>query len=91
MKQPFAESTPCPYTHGMNVELTPDAALWVQAEVAAGRFATPEDALRFAVSHAKTSTLREELAAAEREGGRFTTADVRIFARDHLDTLPTGR
>jgi Arc/MetJ-type ribon-helix-helix transcriptional regulator len=75
----------------MNVELTPDAALWVEAEVAAGRFRTPEDALRFAVNHAKTSILREELAAAEREGGRFTTADIRIFARDHLDTQADGR
>ena len=75
----------------MNVELTPDAALWVEAEVAAGRFATPEDALRFAVNHVKTSTLRKELAAAEREDGCFTSADVRNFARAHLDTQADGK
>jgi Arc/MetJ-type ribon-helix-helix transcriptional regulator len=68
----------------MKVELTPDAALWVEAEVAAGHFPTPEDALRFAVNAAKTSTLRQELEAAEREGGRFSTDEVRCFAREHL-------
>jgi hypothetical protein len=69
----------------MKVELTPDAALWVEAEIAAGRFPTPEDALRFAVNSAKTRTLRDELEAAEREGGSFTTEDVRQFARERLN------
>jgi hypothetical protein len=31
--------------------------------------------------------LPEELAAAEAEGGSFTTDDVRRHARDHLDRL----
>ena len=75
----------------MKVELTPDAAIWVEAELAAGRFATAEDAVRFAINQAKTATLCAEIEAAEREGGRFTTADVRRFARERLDTLPTGR
>jgi hypothetical protein len=46
----------------------------------------PEDAVRFAVNSAKTRTLRDELEAAEREGGSFITEDVRRFARERLDT-----
>ena len=41
----------------MKVDLTPDAAEWVAAEVAAGRFATPEDAVRYAVNATKLATL----------------------------------
>ncbi len=69
----------------MKVELTPDAAQWVEAEVAAGRFPTPEDAIRFAVSYAKMAQLRGELEAAEAEGGAFSMDDVRRFARAYLD------
>jgi hypothetical protein len=71
----------------MKIELTPDAALWVEAEVAAGRFPTAEDAVRHAVNQAKLIELRGELAAAEAEGGSFSTDDVRRYARDHLDRL----
>lgn len=71
----------------MKVELTPDAAQWVEAELAAGRFSTAEDAIRHAVNQAKLLELRAELAAAEAEGGSFTTDDVRRYARDHLDRL----
>ena len=71
----------------MKVELTPDAAQWVEAELAAGRFPTAEDAIRHAVNQAKLIELRAELAAAEAEGGSFTTDDVRRYARDHLDCL----
>ena len=69
----------------MKVELTPDAALWIEAELAAGRFATAEDAVRFAINSAKTRTLRDELEAAEREDGSFSTEEVRRFARERLD------
>ena len=65
----------------MKVELTPDAAQWVQTELAAGRFPTAEDAIRHAVNQAKLIELRAELAAAEAEGGSFTTEDVRLYAR----------
>jgi Arc/MetJ-type ribon-helix-helix transcriptional regulator len=75
----------------MKVELTPDAAQWVEAELAAGRFSTAEDAVRYAVNHAKQSILRGELEAAEAEGGSYTTDDVRRFAREHLDALASGR
>jgi Arc/MetJ-type ribon-helix-helix transcriptional regulator len=71
----------------LKVELTPDAAQWVQTELAAGRFATAEDAIRHAVNQAKLIELRAELAAAEAEGGSYTTNDVRRHARGHLDRL----
>lgn len=69
----------------MKVELTPDAAQWVEAALAAGRFATAEEAVRHAVNAAKLSELRSELDAAETEGGSFTTQEVRQFARERLD------
>jgi Arc/MetJ-type ribon-helix-helix transcriptional regulator len=71
----------------VKIELTPDAAQWVQAELAAGRFPTAEDAIRHAINQAKLAELRAELAAAEAEGGSFSTDDVRRYARDHLDRL----
>ena len=71
----------------MKVELTPDAAQWVRAEIAAGTFPTPEDAVRHAIQQAKLIALRTTLDAAEAEGGSFTTDDVRRHAREHLDSL----
>jgi Arc/MetJ-type ribon-helix-helix transcriptional regulator len=69
----------------MKVELTPDAAQWVEAALATGRFATAEDAVRYAINYAKISEIRTELESAEAEGGSFTTDDVRRFAREHLN------
>jgi Arc/MetJ-type ribon-helix-helix transcriptional regulator len=71
----------------VKVELTPDAAQWVEAELAAGRFPTAEDAIRYAVNYAKMAELRAELEAAEAEGGNFTSDEVRRFAREHLDRV----
>jgi hypothetical protein len=71
----------------VKIELTPDAAQWVQAELAAGRFPTAEDAVRHAINQTKLAELRSEIAAAEAEGGSFTSDDVRRYARDHLDRL----
>jgi Arc/MetJ-type ribon-helix-helix transcriptional regulator len=71
----------------LKVELTPDAAQWVQAEIAAGTFPTAEDAVRHAVQQAKLNALRNALDAAEAEGGSFTTDEVRGHARAHLDEL----
>jgi Arc/MetJ-type ribon-helix-helix transcriptional regulator len=94
---PFYEIRPTLYTFArrgakpMKVELTPDAAIWVEAELAAGRFATAEDAVRFAINEAKTAILRAEIKAAELEGGRFTSDEVRRFARGHLDASSPGR
>ena len=71
----------------MKVELTPDAEQWVQAELAAGRFATAEDAVRYAINRAKRAELRDMLDASEAEGGSLTTDEARQHVRDHLDRL----
>lgn len=69
----------------MKVELTPDAAQWVQAEVAAGNFPTAEDAVRFAIHQAKITALRAKLDAAVAAGGDNSAADVRAYVREHLE------
>jgi len=71
----------------VKVELTPDAAQWVEAELAAGRFATAEDAVRYAIIWAKRAELREMLESAEAEGGSHSGEDVRRYVREHLDRL----
>ena len=71
----------------MKVELTPNDAQWVKAEIAAGTFPTPEDAVRYAIAQAKLNALRNALDAAEAEGGSFTTDEVRRHASEHLDRL----
>lgn len=59
----------------MNIEITPDAAQWVQSVVASGRFITAEDAVRYAINRAKRAELREMLDATEAEGGAFSTEE----------------
>ena len=71
----------------MKIELTPDAAHWVQAEIAAGTFPTAEDAVRYAINQAKTIALRAKLDAAVAEGGDNSADDVRDYVRRHLDRL----
>jgi len=71
----------------VNIELTPDAAEWVKAEIAAGRFPTAQDAVRLAINQAKLIELRGELTAAEAEGGNFTVEEMRRYAGNHLDGL----
>jgi Arc/MetJ-type ribon-helix-helix transcriptional regulator len=65
----------------VKVQLTPDAAQWVEAEIAAGTFPTAEDALRYAVSELRVNALRATLDSAVAEGGRHTTADARAHVR----------
>jgi Arc/MetJ-type ribon-helix-helix transcriptional regulator len=69
----------------VKVELTPDAAQWVEAEIAAGTFPTPEDAIRYAVSVLRANVLRATLDAAVAEGGSHTSEDVRQYVREHLE------
>jgi Arc/MetJ-type ribon-helix-helix transcriptional regulator len=71
----------------VNVELSPDAAEWVEARLAAGRFSTREDAVRYAINRAKRADLCEMLDSAEAEGGSHTSEEVRRHVRDHLDRL----
>ena len=59
----------------MKIELTPDAAQWVQVNFASGRFVTVEDAVRYAMNRAKRAELRDMLDATEAEGGSDSTAD----------------
>lgn len=70
---------------GMKVELTPDAAQWVEAEIAAGTFPTPEDAIRHAVSELRSNALRARLDAAVAEGGSHTSEDVRRYVREQIE------
>jgi Arc/MetJ-type ribon-helix-helix transcriptional regulator len=71
----------------MKIELAPDAALWVEAEVASGRFRTAEDAVRYAINQVKLMEIRARLDAAEAEGGEFTTEEVRQYAYEYLDRV----
>ena len=71
----------------MKVELTPDAAQWVAAEIEAGTFPTAEDAVRYAISQAKLIALRNALDAAEAEGGSHTADEALQYVSDHLDNL----
>jgi Arc/MetJ-type ribon-helix-helix transcriptional regulator len=66
----------------MKFELTPDVAPWVEAGVADGRFASVEDAVRYAVNRTKQAELRDMLAATEAEGGGFTADEVRQHLRE---------
>jgi len=68
----------------MNVELSSDAEAWVRQSIAEGRFATPEDAIRFAVDQAKRDELRQKLAASEEEGGAHSADSARAFVRKQL-------
>jgi Arc/MetJ-type ribon-helix-helix transcriptional regulator len=69
----------------LKIELTADSASWVNAEVAAGTFSSPEDAVRFAITQAKMIALRHRLEAAEAEGGINSSEDVLAYVTQHLD------
>jgi Arc/MetJ-type ribon-helix-helix transcriptional regulator len=69
----------------VKVQLTPGAAQWVEAEIAAGSFPTAEDAVRYALSELRVKALRATLDAAVAEGGNNTTAEVRAHVREHLE------
>lgn len=69
----------------MQIELTPEAARWVEAEVAAGAYPSPEEAVRDAVDRLRLATLRAKLDAAIAEGGRNSSEDAMRFVRNHLE------
>jgi Arc/MetJ-type ribon-helix-helix transcriptional regulator len=71
----------------MKIELTPDAARWVEMEIASGRFRTAEEAVRYAINQVKIMEIRATLEAAEAEGGEYTTEEVRRYVCEHLDRL----
>jgi Arc/MetJ-type ribon-helix-helix transcriptional regulator len=71
----------------MNIERPSDAEAWVRRAIAEGRFAPPEDAIRFAVDKAKVDELRQKLTAAEEEGGEYSLDEVRAFVHEQLARL----
>jgi Arc/MetJ-type ribon-helix-helix transcriptional regulator len=71
----------------MKIELTPDAAQWVEAEVAAGMFPTAEDAVRYAIQKTKTDALRAKLDAAVAEGGENSAEYVQRYVSERLDRV----
>lgn len=70
----------------MKIELTPDSATWVKAELDAGHFATAEDAVRFAIEQAKLAALRATIEASLARGGSLTADDVMNSVRHRLAT-----
>ena len=75
----------------MKIDITPDAAQWVEAAVASGRFVTAEDAVRYAINRTKRAELSDMLKATEAEGGTFATADALEHVKGHLDRQQTSR
>ncbi len=69
----------------MKIELTPDAAHWVEHSVASGRFATHEDAVRYAVNETKRAELRAMIEASIAEGGAYSSEDVLAYVNEELD------
>ena len=71
----------------MRIELTAENERWVRREVASGRFATPEQAVAYALEKARLVTLRAEIEEALADPRRLTLDDLRAAVRDELDTL----
>jgi hypothetical protein len=70
----------------MNITLTPDQEAWLKAEIANGHFATPEDAISYAIDAAKRAALRETLNASIARGGANSADEVRSAIADRLMT-----
>lgn len=76
----------CGYDGEMNITLTPDQEAWLRAEIAKGHFATPEDAISYAINEAKRAALRDTLNASIARGGANTADDVRRAVADRRKT-----
>ena len=68
----------------MKIELTPDSATWVKAELDAGHFTTAEDAVRYAIDQAKLAALRETIEASITRGGLHTAEEVMNRVRERF-------
>ena len=75
----------------MNIELKPESARWVEAEISSGRFRTAQDAIDHAVALAQLSAIRAEIEAADAEGGEFTSDEVLSYVDHHLDQIFSDR
>jgi hypothetical protein len=70
----------------MNITSTPDREAWLRAEIAKGHFATPEDAITYAINEAKRTALREAINGSIERGGSNSADDVRRVIADRLNT-----
>jgi Arc/MetJ-type ribon-helix-helix transcriptional regulator len=75
----------------MNVALTPEAAMWIEAEIAAGAFPSAEDAVEHAINELRIKALRASLDAAEAEGGSYSGEEVMRYVREHLESRDRSR
>jgi antitoxin ParD1/3/4 len=60
----------------MKIELAEDQRRWIELEVAAGRFSSPEDAIAFAFRQGKLHNLRAIIAESIAAGGEHSLEDV---------------
>ena len=60
----------------MKVEITGTSEAWIQSEIAAGSFKSPEDAIGYAINQAKLNYLREAIAESLAVGGSNSAEDV---------------
>jgi Arc/MetJ-type ribon-helix-helix transcriptional regulator len=65
------------YDAGMKVTLTPDQAAWLKAEIDNGHFASPADAIAYAIEQAKRALLQHSFDTAIERGGANSADDVR--------------
>ena len=63
----------------MKIELSDDQKRWVEMEVAAGRFASPDDVIAFSIRQGKLANLRAIIAASIAAGGENSEEDVDKF------------
>ncbi len=70
----------------INITLTADQEAWMRAEIAKGRFVTPEHAIAHAINEAKRASLSETLNVSIEHGGANTADDVRRAIADRLNT-----
>jgi hypothetical protein len=66
----------------MGITLPPDQEAWLRAEIVQGYFATPEDAISYAINTTKRAALRQMLDASIAQGGDNSADDVRRFLAD---------
>ena len=72
----------------MNITLTHDQEAWLKTEIAEGRFATPEDAISFAIDAAKRAALRDTLNESIARGGANSADDVRRAVAERIKMVP---
>ena len=75
----------------MKVEITGSSEAWIQYEIAAGSFKSPEDAIGFAINQAKLNYLREAIAESLALGGRNSPEEALAKIDAHLAKRAVSR